>query len=61
MAREKRDETKELLVRGVDPGEMKKEMKKAPAKNAANSFEAVARECHTKQKTKTNPNKAKGN
>ena len=61
MAREKRDEAKELLVRGVDPGEMKKEMKKVSAKNAANSFEAVAREWHTKQKTKTNPNKAKGN
>ena len=61
MAREKRDEAKELLVRGIDPGEMKKEMKKISAKNAANSFEAVAREWHTKQKTKTNPNKAKGN
>ena len=40
---------------------MKKEMKKVSATNAANSFEVVAREWHTRQKTKKNPNKKKGN
>jgi integrase len=57
MARERRDEAKEQLAKGIDPGEMKKEMKKVSATNAANSFEVVAREWHTKQKTRKNPNK----
>ena len=57
LAREKRDEAKELLARGVDPGELKKEMKKVSATSSANSFEAVAREWHCKQQTRKNPNK----
>ncbi len=60
LAREKRDEAKELLARGVDPGEHKKEMKKVSTTNAANSFEVIACEWHLKQKTKKNPHKAKG-
>jgi integrase len=57
LARERRDEAKEQLAKGIDPGEMKKEMKKVSTTNAANSFEVVAREWHTKQKTRKNPNK----
>ncbi|MCC8108178.1 MAG: integrase arm-type DNA-binding domain-containing protein [Planctomycetes bacterium] len=57
MARERRDEAKELLARGIDPAAHKQEMKKVSATNAANSFEAVAREWHLKQTTRKNPNK----
>ncbi|MDR1535786.1 MAG: tyrosine-type recombinase/integrase [Planctomycetota bacterium] len=60
-ARELRAEAKEQLARGVDPGEMKKEMKKVSAAASANSFEKIAREWHVKQTTRTNPNKTKGN
>lgn len=44
MARERRDEAKEQLARGIDPAEYKQQMKKVSANNSANSFEAVARE-----------------
>jgi integrase len=47
-ARVKRDEARKLLHEGVDPGEARKAMKRARASSAANSFEAVAREWHTK-------------
>ncbi|WP_206953333.1 tyrosine-type recombinase/integrase [Trinickia acidisoli] len=43
-ARKRRDEARELLAAGTDPGEAKKEAKRQRALSAANSFEAVARE-----------------
>jgi Arm DNA-binding domain len=47
-ARFKRDEARKQLHDGVDPGESRKAMKRARASSAANSFEAIAREWHTK-------------
>ena len=49
-AREKRDEARKLLQNDVDPGQYKKETKAMRAEQAANSFEAVAREWFTKNK-----------
>lgn len=43
-AREKRDEARQQLANGIDPGENKKAQKAARAELAANSFEVVARE-----------------
>lgn len=43
-ARRKRDEAKELLAAGIDPGEQKKARKAAIWAEAANGFEVVARE-----------------
>jgi hypothetical protein len=57
LARERREAAKELLARGIDPGEHKKEMKKVSAAESANCFEAVAREWHLKQRTRKNPGK----
>lgn len=56
-ARRAKDEAKELLARGVDPAEYKKEMKNSTAARHVHSFEAIAREWHTKQKARKNPNK----
>jgi integrase len=47
-ARIKRDEARKQLHDGVDPGEVRKAVKRARASSAANSFEAIAREWHTK-------------
>jgi integrase len=47
-ARIKREEARKLLHEGVDPGEARRAMKRARASSAANSFEAIAREWHTK-------------
>lgn len=47
-ARQRRDEAKKLLANGVDPGENRKATKQSRQERAANSFEAVAREWHTK-------------
>ena len=47
-ARIKRDEARKQLHDGVDPGEARKAVKRARASSAANSFEAIAREWHTK-------------
>ena len=47
-ARFKRDEARKQLHDGVDPGEARKAVKRARASSAANSFEAIAREWHTK-------------
>ena len=47
-ARKKRDEAREKLVAGVDPGEVKKAEKRTQRLNAENSFEAIAREWHAK-------------
>jgi integrase len=47
-ARRKRDDAREKLAAGIDPGEVKKAEKQTKRLNAANSFEAVAREWHLK-------------
>jgi integrase len=49
-AREKRDAARKLLASGVDPGEHRKAVRAAHSERAANSFEVIAREWHTKQK-----------
>jgi hypothetical protein len=43
-ARERRDEARKLLAGGVDPGAVRKAQKTARLEQAANTFEAVARE-----------------
>lgn len=48
-AREKRDAARNLLANGVDPSENRKAMKAARTTQAANSFEAVAREWYARQ------------
>lgn len=48
-ARERRDDARKLLAAGVDPGVKRKAEKAAGEERAANSFEVVAREWHTKQ------------
>jgi integrase len=50
-ARERRDEARGLLAKGIDPGENRKAQKKASAERSANSFEVVAREWITQQST----------
>lgn len=45
-ARDKHEEARELLARGVDPSSHKKEQKHIKAELARNSFEAIAREYH---------------
>lgn len=47
-ARDRREEAKRLLGEGVDPSVERKVRKVATVERAANSFEAVAREWHTK-------------
>lgn len=49
-AREKRDEARKLLQNDVDPAQYRKETKAMQKEQAANSFEAVAREWFTKNK-----------
>jgi hypothetical protein len=46
-ARKARDQARELLADGKDPGDAKREAKAASIAAAANTFEAVAREFHT--------------
>lgn len=48
-AREKRDDAKRLLASDLDPSAVKQEMKQKRAQEAADTFEAIAREWH-KQK-----------
>jgi integrase len=48
-AREKRDDARKLLANDVDPSTAKKQKKREAIRNANNSFEAVAREWHTKK------------
>jgi integrase len=43
-ARERRAQARKLLANGTDPGDAKKETKRAEALKTANTFEAVARE-----------------
>lgn len=47
-ARELRDDARELLAQGIDPGENRKAQKAAKQERAANSFEVVAREWYGK-------------
>jgi len=58
-ARLKRDEARKLIVNGVDPVQHRKETKVMRANQAANSFEAVAREWFTKNKPKWTEKHAK--
>ncbi|MBF0098385.1 MAG: tyrosine-type recombinase/integrase [Magnetococcales bacterium] len=44
LARERRDEARQMLARGVDPGELRKATKDMDESRTENSFEAVARE-----------------
>jgi integrase len=47
-ARQRRDGARKQLSNGIDPGEVKKAQKAAKGEQAANSFEVVAREWHSK-------------
>lgn len=47
-ARQRRDDAKKLLAKGVDPGAMKKIHKVTSSDTASNTFEIVAREWHHK-------------
>jgi len=47
-ARDKRDEARQLLAQGIDPGAHRKATKAAAASSAANSFEVVAHEWYDK-------------
>ncbi|MCB0713825.1 MAG: tyrosine-type recombinase/integrase [Ignavibacteriae bacterium] len=49
-AREARDKAKKLLLDGTDPGLEKRRSKQKGARNAENTFEAVAREWHERRK-----------
>jgi integrase len=51
-ARQKREDAKEQLAKGIDPGELKKAVKAAIRAEVENSFEVVAREWHEKQSVK---------
>lgn len=48
LARERREAARKLLANDVDPGLLKKQTKQVNKENAANSFEAVAREWFAK-------------
>lgn len=48
-ARERRDEARKLLSRGLDPADHRKAEKAAGAERASNSFEVIAREWLAKQ------------
>lgn len=51
-AREARDAAKKLLAKGLDPNEVKQTQAYEAKKEAANTFESVAREWHEKNKVK---------
>ena len=57
-ARTRRDEARKLLVNGVDPSEQRKAEKAAKADEAANSFEAIAREWFAKRASGWSPSHA---
>jgi len=48
-ARNRRDQARQLLANGVDPGDMKKQLKAEKAEQQANTFEKLAREWHERQ------------
>lgn len=47
-ARERRDNGRRLVAHGVDPSEARKAEKVSSAKEAADTFEAIAREWHAR-------------
>lgn len=47
-ARQRREDAKKLIFNGIDPGDIKKAQKSAQGEQAANTFEVVAREWHSK-------------
>jgi len=52
LARQRRDDARSMVAEGVDPGEKRKQDKaeeKAQTEAAANTFEVLAREWHTRQ------------
>lgn len=49
MARQRRDEARAQLAQGIDPGAYRAAQKATASENAANTFEAVAREWHATQ------------
>lgn len=55
IARKKRDEAREKLAAGIDPGEAKKAEKRASLLAAAHSFEVVARGWMAERKTTVEP------
>jgi len=57
-ALEKRDTAKKQIVGGIDPSENRKAVKQAAIAAATNNFESVAREWHSKFKTKWTPDHA---
>ncbi|MDR1487594.1 MAG: Arm DNA-binding domain-containing protein, partial [Deltaproteobacteria bacterium] len=59
MAREKRDEAKELLARGVDTGEMKKKMKQGIRRQRRRQLRGRCPRMPSSERPKK-PNKAKG-
>lgn len=50
-ARERRDEARQHLAGGIDPGAIRKAQKQAAGERRANSFEVIAREWHGKQES----------
>jgi len=50
-ARKRREQARQKLASGVDPGEARKAEKRTARLNAENSFEAIAREWHAKYLT----------
>jgi integrase len=49
-ARDKRDEAKKLLLKDIDPSTAKQDNRREIIRNAANTFEAIAREWHEMKK-----------
>lgn len=52
LARKRRDEAREAVAQGIDPGAVRKAEKTARAGATANSFEVIAREWHGKHRHK---------
>lgn len=48
-ARDERDKAKKLLLQNIDPSEAKRDVKRLIVRNAANTFEVIAREWHERQ------------
>jgi len=59
LARQKREEAKEQLAHGIDPGAHKQATKAAIRAETENGFEVVAREWHAKQMGSWEPSTAK--
>jgi len=54
-ARQRREEARQQVAKGIDPSEVRKAQKAANAESAANSFEVVAREWIGKQRNAWSP------